>query len=128
VPIVSVPQVDGKWDVSWLGANAGWLQCTTFPTWKGNSVLTAHVSDGEPGPFVHLDWLKWGDQISIRSFGERFEYEVRETKEVTPGDTSWVKNLEHYSWLTLLTCKGYNAASGTYQYRFVVRAVLDEIN
>ena len=53
MPIVGVPQADGKWDVSWLGSNAGWLNGSAFPTWAGNSVLTGHVwnADNTVGPF-----------------------------------------------------------------------------
>jgi uncharacterized repeat protein (TIGR01451 family) len=41
IPIVGVPLVDNNWDVSWLWRDAGWLNDTVFPSWKGNSALTA---------------------------------------------------------------------------------------
>ncbi len=49
--IVGVPQSGGGWDVSWLGEQAGYLDGTAFPTWAGNSVITAHVTlaSGETG-------------------------------------------------------------------------------
>ena len=43
--IVGVPQTEDGWDLSWLSSEVGWLQGTAFPTWAGNSALTAHVYD-----------------------------------------------------------------------------------
>jgi len=61
------------WDVTWLEDNVGWLNGTAFPSWDGNSVLTAHVTDsnGLPGPFANIKKLKYGDQIIILMFGEK---------------------------------------------------------
>src|SRR5690606_37581684 len=55
--IVGVPQNLNGWDVSWLSqGQAGYLYGTSYPTWQGNSVLTAHVwnADNSPGPFYAL--------------------------------------------------------------------------
>ncbi|MDP8287344.1 MAG: choice-of-anchor D domain-containing protein [Candidatus Electryonea clarkiae] len=41
--LVGVPSVNGEWDVTWLGNNAGYLSGTAFPTWTGNTVITGHV-------------------------------------------------------------------------------------
>lgn len=70
---VGVPEGGGTWDVSWLGATAGWMERTAFPTWAGNSVITAHVYDanGRPGPFVNLNQLWYGDRIIIRAWGQQ---------------------------------------------------------
>ncbi len=45
LPVVGVPRSGDSWDVSWLNDQAGWLEGSVFPTWDGNSVLTAHVWD-----------------------------------------------------------------------------------
>lgn len=129
MPIVGVPQVDGSWDVSWLGNDAGWLNGTAFPTWEGNSVLTGHVydSNGNPGPFIHLNWLWWGNKVVVHAWGVQYIYEVRQMMQVYPGDTSSVIKHEELPWVTLITCRGYNEDSGSYKYRVVVRAVLVEI-
>ena len=62
VPIVGIPRAGNSWDLTWLWKEAGWLNGTAFPTWAGNSVLTAHVylSNGQPGPFVNLHTLGVG--------------------------------------------------------------------
>jgi LPXTG-site transpeptidase (sortase) family protein len=127
IPIMGVPQTNDKtWDVSWLGQDAGWLAGSAFPTWNGNSVLTAHVYDafGKPGPFVDLSTLKWGDQIIINAWGSRYIYEVREVLQVTPGDASEMMKHQTLPWLTLVTCRGYDESLNSYLYRVLVRAVL----
>lgn len=123
--IVGVPLVNGDWDVSWLWREAGWLEGTAFPGWKGNSALTAHVylPDGAPGPFLNLGNLKWGDTIIVRAYGAMYIYEVRENRVVRPNDMSALKH-EDSSWLTLITCKNYIESTNTYANRIVVRAVL----
>jgi uncharacterized repeat protein (TIGR01451 family) len=124
--IVGVPQYAGEWDVSWLGNQTGWLNGTAYPTSTGNSVITGHVylPSGKAGPFVYLRTLKWGEQVIIHSpDGQRYIYEVRQVKQVVPTDVS-IFNHEERSWLTLVTCQGYNMADDTYKYRIIVRAVL----
>jgi len=125
IPIFGVPASEDGWDVSWLGRDAGWLAGTAFPTWAGNSVLTAHVVDvnGNDGPFAHLNWMWYGDQIIVHAFGQQYIYEVRAVKLVSPDNSYWVTKHEELPWLTLVTCKGYDAATDTYKYRVVVRAV-----
>ena len=130
MPIVGVPQsADGTWDVSWLGKNAGWLNGSAFPTWKGNSVITGHVYDayGQPGSFRYLNTLWWGDKVILHAWGVEYVYEVRAVTQVSPGNVSAMMKHEERSWLTLVTCRGYNEASNSYQYRMLVRAVLVEV-
>lgn len=129
IPIVGVPQANGEWDVSWLGNQAGWLNGTAFPTWVGNSVLTGHVYDanGNPGPFVQLKELTWGDKIIIHAWGAQYVYEVQEVTIVAKGATSSVIKHEELSWVTMLTCSGYDEVSNSYNYRVAARAVLVEI-
>ncbi len=126
--IVGVPQSGNSWDVTWLGNQVGYLDGTAFPTWSGNSVLTGHVygANGLPGPFVNLHTLKWGDQIIIHFQGQRYIYEVRENKVVSPTDMSVLKH-ENQPWLTLITCKDYNAGTNTYAHRVEVGAVLVKV-
>ena len=128
MPIVGVPLEQDGWDVSWLGNNAGWLNGTAFPTWSGNSVLTGHVygADGLPGPFVNLKTLSWGDQVIIHYAGLRYIYEVRTNEVISPTDTS-IFSHKDYPWLTLLTCKDYNAQTNSYAHRVAVGAVLIQI-
>ena len=128
--IVGVPQAaDGRWDVSWLGDDAGWLNGSTYPTWDGNSVLTGHVYDafGKPGPFVALNTLWWGDQVIIHAGSAEYVYAVRSVEQVAPDDTADMLQHEDSPWLTLVTCRGYDKASNSYLYRVLVRAVLVEV-
>jgi LPXTG-site transpeptidase (sortase) family protein len=127
IPIIGVPQESDKaWDVSWLGGDAGWLAGSAFPTVNGNSVLTAHVYDanGNPGPFVNVSKLKWGDRVIIDAWGTQYTYEVREVLQVNPDDVSAMMKHQTSPWLTLVTCRGYDESLDSYLYRVLVRAVL----
>jgi LPXTG-site transpeptidase (sortase) family protein len=125
IPIVGMPLRDGMWNVSWLGKQAGWLEGSAFPTWKGNSVLTSHVylSNGLPGPFVNLGKLKYGEKIIVYAYGQKYTFEVRSNEIVRPNDSSAFRH-EEKPWLTLVTCREYDDASNNYRKRVVVRAVL----
>ena len=92
-------------------------------------MLTGHVYDafGQPGPFVHLNGLWWGDKVIVHAWDAQYVYEVRQVTQVSPGAVSSVIKHEEFSWLTLITCRGYDEASNSYKYRVVVRAVLTEI-
>ena len=124
--IVGVPQTKDGWDVTWLDKNAGWLNGSAFPTWSGNSVITAHVWDAlnKPGPFTQLKKLKYGDQVKVHAFGQVFTYEVRESITISPDNLSAMLKHEEQAWITLVTCEDYKETSNTYAYRRMVRAVL----
>ncbi len=124
-PIVGVPLNTDNWDVTWLGKNAGWLNETAFPSWAGNSVITAHVWDAynQPGIFYNLKNLQYGDSIKVHAFGQVYSYEVRQSSQIAPNDFSAILKHEDTPWLTLLTCENYQPRSQTYNNRRVVRAV-----
>jgi len=128
IPIVGVPIRNGAWNVSWLGKQAGWLQGSAFPSWNGNSVLTSHVylSNGLPGPFVNLSKLKFGDRIIVHAYGQKYIFEVQSNVVVASNDGTVFKH-EEKPWLTLVTCKEYDARTNTYKKRVVVRAVLVKV-
>ncbi len=128
IPIVGIPKNSGSWDVTWLGGQAGWLEGTSFPTWNGNSVLTAHVYDanGLPGPFVNLNKLTYGDQIVIHAYGQKYIFAVTTNTVVNPQNVSAFKH-EDKATLTLITCKEYDAKTNTYKQRVVVRAILVKV-
>jgi len=124
--IVGVPVSEEGWNLSWLGNQAGWLHGTAFPSWAGNSAITAHVYDanGQPGLFNDLGELKWGDEVIVHAYGQAYVYEVRTVERyVQPDDTSSVFKHENYPWLTLITCKGYDEKSDSYRWRVAVRVV-----
>ena len=116
--------------MNWLGNDTGWLNGTAFPTWTGNSILTAHVTnaDGLPGPFAELKKLRYGDQIIVHMGGEKYIYELRNSRLVRPFATSFAyESLQDHSYLTLITCQVYNPLNKSYLFRRVVRAVLVEV-
>ena len=124
--IVGIPQANGSWDVSWLGRNAGWLQGTAFPTWSGNSVITGHVwnADNSAGPFVYLNTLWYGDRVIVHAWGQQYVYEVRSVTQVRPDSTVAAFQHKDTPWLTLTTCRSWDADTSTYRYRVIVQAAL----
>ncbi len=128
VPVVGVPTDEQGWDLSWLGSRAGYLYGTAYPTVAGNSAVTAHVSlpNGRPGPFARLADLGWDDEVIVIVNGLEHVYRVREVLRVAPDDLSILRH-EEYSWLTLITCQGYDEARQAYRWRVAVRAVLVEV-
>jgi len=128
--IVGVPQVNGDWDVTWLGNDIGWLNGTAFPTWNGNSVLTAHVTNasGLEGPFAALKSLRYGDQVIVHFGGVQYIYEVRTSRLARPYATNFAfESKQDAAYLTLITCAGYNPLNESYLFRRVIRAVLVEV-
>lgn len=125
LPIVGVPLTKEGWDLTWLNKQIGYLEGTAYPTWDGNTALTAHVynADGTPGPFVNLHLLRWGDRIELHAFGKIFTYEVRNVERISPYDPSPLEH-EDQSTLTLITCQDYNEITGDYNWRIMVQAVL----
>ena len=126
--IVGIPLMDEGWDLTWLSNQAGWLEGTAYPTWSGNTALTAHAvtPDGLPGPFSRLADLRWGDQVILQAFGQEYVYEVRQARTVRPTDLSVLRH-EELDWLTLLTCAVYEESTDSYRARVAVRAVLIEV-
>ena len=127
--IVGVPSTAAGWNLTWIGKDTGWLNGSAFPTHEGNSVLTGHVVDanGNPGPFSQIMQLSYGDRIIIHAWGQQYVYEVREAQTVSATDTATVFKHETLPWITLLTCRDYDAATGQYLHRYFVRAVLIKV-
>jgi len=126
--IVGVEYKKGNWDVSWLQDQVGWLNRTAYPTWDGNSLLTAHVvgADGKPGVFSKLGSVGLGEYIFVYNEGYRYTYQVVANAAVEPNDASVIKH-EEKSFLTLITCDTYDEQSGKYLRRVIVRAVLVDV-
>ena len=124
--IIGVPLDSDGWNAAWLGNYAGYLEGSAFPTWNGNTVITGHVwtAMNEPGIFLDLNTLHYGDKVQIYAWGQIYTYQVRSSFVVSKGNVASVMQSEKADWLTLVTCDGYDPDSGTYTYRRVVRAVL----
>ena len=128
LPIVSVPQSDQGWDLTWLSRQAGWLEGTAYPSWLGNTVITGHayLPSGYPGPFVDLGDLSWGDEIILYAHGLKYTYQVRVRDLVSYDDLSILSHKDQ-DWLTLFTCKEYNDLLGGYNWRQVVQAIMIDV-
>jgi LPXTG-site transpeptidase (sortase) family protein len=126
MPIVGVPKTASGWDVSWLGNSAGWLNGSAFPTWNGNSVVTAHVwnSNNKPGPFAGLLNLQYGDKVKIHAYGQVYTYEIVESTVILPSDIDTAFKHEESPYLTLITCEGYQERADYYTHRRMLRAML----
>lgn len=122
--IVGVSIKNSVWDVTWLGNSIGWLESTAYPTFSGNTALTAHsyLASGLPGPFRYLASLKHGDQIIIHAYGYKYVYEVRSVDYVKPENMKIIDS-KAQDWITLLTCHTYDAKPDAFLYRVAVKAV-----
>ena len=125
-PIVGVSLSGNNWDLTWLKESVGYLEGSAYPTFNGNTVLTAHVIDSNNnlGPFSDIKGMKLNDKIYIHAYGKIYVYEVQENQKISPANISMVFKHEEYSWVTLVTCEDYDAKAKVYQYRRMVRAVL----
>ena len=99
--ITGVPEEGDGWDLSWLGTQAGWLAGSAYPTWSGNTLLTAHVwnANNQPGPFYNLKKLRYGETVYIYAHGAQYAYEVRENMLVDPSDVSLFYRHETQDWI-----------------------------
>ena len=127
-PIVGVSTGDQGWDLTWLWDRVGYLEGTAYPSWTGNTALTAHVvlPNGLPGPFADLGKLAWADRIVLHANGLQYVYHVTYVWSTNPYDLSALSH-EEADWLTLITCDAYDEISDQYLRRTIVRAVLIEI-
>jgi LPXTG-site transpeptidase (sortase) family protein len=125
-PIVGVSLTENNWDLTWLKESVGYLEGSAYPTFNGNTVLTAHVVDSNNnlGPFSDIHGLKENDVIYIHAYGKIYIYQVQENRKISPANISTVFKHQKYSWITLVTCEDYDAKTGVYKYRRMVRAVL----
>ena len=128
IPIIGIPETEKGWDVTWLTDQAGWLAGSAWPTWKGNTVLTAHVWDAynQPGPFAGIKNLRYGDLIQIESLRRTYTYEVRENERIHTENVEKMMQSEKEDWVTLVTCESYDSQSQKYLSRRMVRAILTQ--
>ena len=125
-PIVGTLINKNGWDLTWLKDSVAYLEGSAYPTQEGNTVLTAHVLDASNnlGPFSDIKGMQSGQKIHIHANGQVHVYQVQENRKVLPTDISAAFKHEEYSWITLVTCEDYNAKTGLYTHRRMVRAVL----
>ena len=126
IPILGVPYLGGKWNTTWLGSTAGYLEGSAYPTLPGNTVITAHVWDAfnQPGPFSGLSRLSYGDKIIIDFGSTQYHYLVQSSQLLNPEQTQTVFQHEELDWISLVTCENWDERLEQYNNRRLVRAAL----
>lgn len=123
--IVTVPVVNGQWDLTKLVYEVGLLAGTGFPGQPGNAALSGHVSllrRGD-GPFRWLEKLVLDDEIIVQQDNTRYIYRVSGTRVVLPSDVTVLASTETPT-LTLITCTDWNVLKADYMKRLIVTATL----
>lgn len=120
---LKVPQDTGQ------GAPASWYDGSPTPGERGPSVMLGHVNalGGHTGVFADLQKLGTGEQIMVtRADGSTARFSVyraaRYSKNSFP--TVEVYGNTSGSELRLITCDGYNAATGEFDDNYVIYAKL----
>ncbi|MGJ9372098.1 sortase domain-containing protein [Nesterenkonia sp. CF4.4] len=111
------------------GSPASWYTGSPAPGESGPAVLLGHVDDslGQPGVFADLPALVEGDEITVdQEDGETATFVVTRAEQY--GKNTF-PTLEVYGntndpELRLITCDGYNEATGEYEDNYVVYATL----
>ncbi|MEN2744413.1 class F sortase [Sinomonas halotolerans] len=111
------------------GAPAGWYKESPTPGERGPAILLGHVNayGGGPGVFAHVRNLAVGDIVEVaREDGTRAVFAVyrgeQYAKDAFP--TLTVYGNTEGPELRLITCDGYNLATGEFDDNFVVYARL----
>lgn len=111
------------------GSPASWYTGSPAPGATGPSVLLGHVDDsaGQPGVFADLPQLVEGDEITVEQEGGGETTFVVTRAEQYGKDT--FPTLQVYgnteaAELRLITCDGYNEATGEYEDNYVVYATI----
>lgn len=111
------------------GSPAGWYRGSPAPGQSGPAVVLGHVnaSGGGPGVFADLHVLTPGDEIGVqRADGTQAQFRVthaeRYAKNAFP--TMRVYGNTTDPQLRLITCDGYDPATGTFDENLVVYATL----
>jgi sortase (surface protein transpeptidase) len=111
------------------GAPASWYNGSPTPGERGPAVLLGHVNatDGGPGVFANLRDLKAGDLIRVaRQDGTTgvfaFDHADHYSKDGFPTQT--VYGNTQGPELRLITCDGYDPATGRFDDNYVVYAKL----
>ena len=122
-PVVESALKDGAWEVPKFAA--GHLQGTANPGQGSNVALSGHVESISSGNvFAHLDQLRPGDRIYLRTDREEFLYVVTKTLVVRNTDLSIVQPTSQ-DQVTLITCTGnWLPTARDFDQRRVVLGVL----
>lgn len=80
-------------------------------------------ASNNPGPFIRLKDLRYGDIVRIHAWGQVYTYSVQTNSRVKPDDPSPLQH-EEFDWITLLTCESYSEIENGYTHRRAVKTVL----
>ncbi|BBE23468.1 class F sortase [Arthrobacter sp. MN05-02] len=111
------------------GAPASWYDESPTPGERGPAVLLGHVNatDGGPGVFADLRELRAGDVIEVlREDGTTAVFAVDRAEQYSKDafPTTTVYGNTEGSELRLITCDGYDPATGAFEDNYVVFATL----
>ncbi|MCC3276514.1 class F sortase [Arthrobacter sp. zg-Y20] len=111
------------------GSPAGWYTGSPAPGDRGPAVLLGHVNatGGGPGVFAGLRDLRPGDRINVaREDGSTAVFTVDRGEQYGKADfpTLEVYGNTEAAELRLITCDGFDAASGEFDDNYVVYATL----
>lgn len=89
----------------WLIHKGVWHQSNTgAPDTGSNMVLSGHrFTYGGPAVFYHLDKVKTGDKIIVYWQKQKYQYEVKNIKEVPPTAAEVIAPTDNHQ-LTIYTC------------------------
>jgi sortase (surface protein transpeptidase) len=115
------------------GAPAGWYSGSPSPGETGPAVLLGHVNatGGGPGVFADLRALKNGAGITVtRADGSKATFNVYRAAGYRKNSfpTLEVYGNTKASELRLITCDGYNPATGEFDDNYVVYAKLSALD
>jgi len=124
--ILTIPIVNGQWDLSTLGGEVGWLTTTgAFPGDTLAMALVGHITTETyaRGAFADLEQIKPGDEIVYTALGVEYVYQVRRRSRVTPENVKALYVPDGHI-LLLLTCTDWDADGKRYANRLLVEAGL----
>jgi sortase A len=128
IPALKINQAKVLVDSNDFNNNLGHLPGSALPGERGNVFISGHSSLSllfKDNPyktiFSKLDTLRKGDQITVETPAQKFEYEVKSLKIVDPKDTTVINPPDDLGrYLSLMTC----VPPGIYFKRLVVLAEL----
>ncbi|MCJ7826159.1 class F sortase [Patescibacteria group bacterium] len=123
-PLGITPQ--GEMEIPSNTVDVGWFKFGSRPGEKGSAVISGHFNgtNGELGVFAHLDTLKKGDILYIKTdTGTSLTFVVRESRVYDPGYADDVFSKNDNVHLNLVTCDGaWDTNKKSYSKRLVVFA------
>lgn len=125
-PIVTIPVVNGNWDISQLDTNIGWL--STTGSRPGDTLAMAFIghytiSAARKGALADLWHTQLEDQVIYESGGMEYVYAIKSMQTIAPSE---VKKLyvNDGRRLLLVTCANWDYLQLRYSNRLLVQAQL----